>query len=73
MAVKGCIGRKHTDGERWRKWAGRRREKKVCAVRYADESLMASMQQWTQQVPMDQTHQREHTHTHTPNDTPKSI
>ena len=38
------------------KGAGRRRKKKVCAVRYADESLMASMQEWTQQVPVDHTH-----------------
>lgn len=48
---------------------GRRKKKKVCAVRYADESVMASMQEWTQPVPQDHTHQQD---THTPNGTPKS-
>ena len=59
MTVKGWIGRKHTDRRRWRKGGWK---KKVCAVRYADESLIASMQEWTHQVPVDHTHQGEHTH-----------
>ncbi len=61
MTVKGCTGgstQTHRDGG---KGVGRGK-KKVCAVRYADQSVMASMQEWTQPVPQDHTHQPEHTH-----------
>lgn len=55
---EGCTGgstQRERDGG---KGVGRRK-KKVCAVRYADEGVMASMQEWTQSVPQDQ---QEHTH-----------
>lgn len=50
--------RKHTErnGEK-----GVRRRKKVFAVRYADEIVMASMPEWTQSVPQEYRHRPEHT------------
>lgn len=62
MIGKGCTGGiTQTERDRGKEAGGR---KKVCAVRYADESVMASMQEWTQPVPQDHTHQPKHTHTH---------
>lgn len=60
MILKGCAGGfTQTVRDRGKGGGGR---KKVCAVRYADESVMASMQEWTQLVPQDHTHQP-NTHT----------
>lgn len=56
MALKGCTGvSKEAD------------ERKVCAVRYADESVMASIQRWTQPIPQDCTPARTNTHRGTKN------
>jgi len=46
--------RKHTD----------RDDRKVCAVRYVDECVMASMLEWTQPVPQEDTHSSHNTCTH---------
>lgn len=60
MRVRGCSGGITETEREWRQGVGIK--KKVCAVRYADESVKASMQEWTQPVPWDHTHQPEHTH-----------
>lgn len=52
------LWRKHTKRNGGK---GVERKKKVFAVRYADETVMTSMPEWTQSVPGEYTHHEEHT------------
>lgn len=53
------LWRKHTKRNGGK---GAERKKKVFAVRYADETVMTSMPEWTQSVPGEYTHTMKNTH-----------